>query len=200
MMALATEPRPALAPPAPGADDAMRAETALILDAVAGNSRAFGELVRLHHRRVYNYLCQMTRHHQDAEDLTQHTFIKAHQHLARFDRSRPLINWLLTIARNSALNHFRDVKKWDELPAESAASGPSPARQAEQRESAENLWARARALLSPREFEVMWLRFAEEMSVRETAQTTGLTETHVKVMVFRARQALLAKEKGAKPA
>lgn len=169
-------------------------ETALLARAAAGDSRAFNDLVHTHHRRVYNYLCQMTRHHQDAEDLTQQTFIKAHQHLARFDCSRPLINWLLTIARNSALNHFRDVKKWDELPAESAAPDASPARQAERREQTENLWARARAILSPREYEVLWLRFAEEMSVRETAETTGLTETHVKVLVFRARAALMARK------
>jgi RNA polymerase sigma-70 factor (ECF subfamily) len=195
-MALATEPRVVTAAPPSGTDDATRDEAALIREAASGDSRAFGEIVRTHHRRVYNYLCHMTRHHQDAEDLTQQTFVKAFHHIARFDQSRPLINWLLTIARNSALNHFRDVKKWDELPADPAASGPSPARQAEQRESAANLWERARALLSPREFEVMWLRFGEEMSVRETAQTTGLTETHVKVMVFRARAALL---KGVKP-
>ncbi|MBI5766661.1 MAG: sigma-70 family RNA polymerase sigma factor [Verrucomicrobia bacterium] len=169
-------------------------ETALIRDAAAGDSHAFGQIVRLHHARVFNYLRQMTRHHQDAEDLTQQTFIKAHRHLASFDRARPILNWLLTIARNSALNHFRDTKKWDELPADSAATGPSPARVVERREQEENLWARARALLGPREYEVLWLRFAEEMSVRETAAVVGLTESHVKVIIFRARQALLARK------
>ncbi len=189
MMTLAPEPR--AAGPLAGPNDTGCDEATLIREAAAGDNRAFGQLIHTHHRRVFNYLSQMTRHHQDAEDLTQQTFIKAFHHLARFDHQRPLINWLLTIARNSALNHFRDVKKWDELPADAATHDPSPARQAEQKEQAENLWARARALLSPREFEVLWLRFAEEMSTRETAQVVGLTETHVKVMVFRARQALL---------
>ena len=189
MMTLASEPRADGSLPDPmaaGCDEA-----ALIREAAAGNSRSFGEIVRTHHRRVFNFLYQMTRHQQDAEDLTQQTFIKAFHHLARFDQQRPLINWLLTIARNSALNHFRDVKKWEELPCETAGAEPTPARHAEQKEQAENLWARARALLAPREFEVLWLRFAEEMSTRETAQTVGLTETHVKVLVFRARQTLL---------
>jgi len=189
MMTLASEPR--ADGPAAGPDGVSCEETALIRDAAGGNTRAFGELVHSHHRRVFNFLSQMTRHHQDAEDLTQQTFIKAFHHLARFDQRRPLINWLLTIARNTALNHFRDVKKWDELPADATGAEPSPAREAEQKEQAENLWARARELLSPREFEVLWLRFAEEMSTRETAQVVGLTETHVKVMVFRARQTLL---------
>jgi RNA polymerase sigma-70 factor (ECF subfamily) len=190
MMALAPETRAATGSPAdPGG--AACDDPALIRAAAAGDQRALGELVHLHHRRVYNFLSQMTRHHHDAEDLTQQTFLKAFHHLARFDQRRPLINWLLTIARNTALNHFRDVKKWDEMPADAAGSEPTPARQAEQKEQTENLWARARELLSPREFEVLWLRFAEEMSTRETAQVVGLTETHVKVMVFRARQTLL---------
>jgi RNA polymerase sigma-70 factor, ECF subfamily len=194
MMTLAPAPR--AAGPLPGPNDAGCDEAGLIRETVAGNARAFDGLVRAHHRRVFNFLCQMTRHQQDAEDLTQQTFIKAYYHLARFDQQRPLINWLLTIARNTALNHFRDVKKWDELPFDAAGSEPSPARHAEQKEQTANLWERARALLSQREFEVLWLRFAEEMSTRETARVVGLTETHVKVLVFRARQALL---KGVNP-
>jgi len=194
MMTFASEPRADR--PAPGPAEPCREEAALIRDAAGGDTRAFGELVHTHHRRVFNFLHQMTRQHQDAEDLTQQTFVKAYHHLARFDQQRPLINWLLTIARNSALNHFRDVKKWEEMPLDAASSEPTPARQAERKEQAENLWARARALLSAHEFEVLWLRFAEELSTRETARVVGLTETHVKVLVFRARQALL---KGAKP-
>jgi len=194
MMTLASEPR--VAGPLPGPNDAGCEEATLIRDAAAGDTRAFDEIVRVHHRRVFNFLHQMTRHRQDAEDLTQQTFIKAFHHLARFDQQRPLINWLLTIARNAALNHFRDVKKWEEMPFDPAGTEPTPARHAEQKEQAENLWTRARELLAPREFEVLWLRFAEELSTRETARIVGLTETHVKVLVFRARQALL---KGVKP-
>ena len=192
MMALAPEPR--AAEPLPGPNDPCCDEAELIRTTVAGDTRAFETLVHAHHRRVYNFLAQMTRHHHDAEDLTQQTFIKAFHHLGRFDRQRPLINWLLTIARNSALNHFRDVKKWEEMPFEPAGHEPTPARSAEQKEQTENLWARARALLSSREFEVLWLRFAEEMSTRDTARIVGLTETHVKVLVFRARAALMAKK------
>jgi RNA polymerase sigma factor (sigma-70 family) len=65
----------------------------------------------------------MTRHHQDAEDLTQQTFLKAHNYLPRFDPQRPFITWVLTIARNTALNHFRDTKKWEEIPEDTASGG-----------------------------------------------------------------------------
>jgi RNA polymerase sigma-70 factor, ECF subfamily len=166
-------------------------EAALVRDAAAGNTRAFEALVGQHSRRVFNFLYQMTRHRQDAEDLTQRTFIKAYHNLARFDPQRPWINWLLTIARRTALNHFRDTKRWEEIPESSESAEPSPARKAETNDRSENIWSHAREVLSPREFEVIWLRFAEELSTEETAQATGLTVSNVKVIVFRARQQLL---------
>jgi RNA polymerase sigma-70 factor, ECF subfamily len=171
-------------------------EAMLVREAAAGSARAFEALVSQHSRRVFNFLYQMTRHRQDAEDLTQRTFIKAYQNLTRFDPQRPWINWLLTIARRTALNHFRDTKRWEEIPEGSESAEPSPARQAETQDHSENVWACAREVLSQREFEVIWLRFAEELSTEETAQATGLTVSNVKVIVFRARQQLL---KGANP-
>lgn len=111
--------------------------------------------------------------------------------LGRIDPEQPLINWLFTIARRTALNHFRDTRRWEEIPEDSAVAGDSPARQAEEREGAANIWTRARAVLSQREFEVLWLRFGEELSTEETARAAGLTAANVKVIVFRARQQLL---------
>ena len=182
-----------IAPACPPATDA--AEQAELRDSSAGDGRAFEEMVNRHGRRVFNFLHQLTRHRQDAEDLTQRTFIKAYQGLGRFDPERPLINWLFTIARRSAMNHFRDTKRWEEIPEDSESSEACPARQAEG-EGTENIWARARRLLSQREFEVLWLRFGEELSTEETARAAGLTVPNVKVIVFRARQQLL---KGDKP-
>ena len=169
-------------------------EAGLVRETVAGDSGAFDQLVRVHHRRVFNFILQLTRQRQDAEDLTQQTFVKAFTYLARFDGRRPLINWLLTIARHNTLNHFRAAKRWEEVPESLAGTEPSPARVAENRDRRDALWARARALLSRREFEVLWLRFAEDLSVKETAKVVGLTQIHVKVLVFRARRALIKEE------
>lgn len=171
-------------------DESPADEAGLVRDALGADPRAFEEIVRLHSRRVFNFLYHLTRHRQDAEDLTQQTFIKAFRALPRFDPARPLINWLLTIGRRTALNHFRAAKKWESLPDGMAAVGPSPAGEMEAADETRGIWARARRELSQREFEVMWLRFAEELSTEETARVAGLTETHVKVLVFRARQKL----------
>ena len=191
----------ALSPPAPRADeplpdsiDAARHDAETIRAAQAGDSRAFERIVQGNHTRVFSFLLQMTRHRADAEDLTQQTFVKAYHHLDRVDAERPIIPWLLTIARNNALNHFRSKKKWEHMPVELEAHEPTPARQAELQESADNIWSRARRVLSPREFEVLWLRFAEELSTSEAARVMGLTQIHLKVLVHRARQKLLKGE------
>lgn len=173
------------------ADLAADAEAELVRGTLTGDSRAFEKIVQRHTQRVFNFLYQMTRQRQDAEDLAQQTFIKAYHNLHRFDVSRPLINWLLTIARRSALNHFRSAKRWDEIPNDAASAEPSPDHSVEAQDATETLWAQARRLLSQREFEILWLRFAEELSTEDTARVAGLTQTHVKVIVFRARRQLL---------
>jgi len=178
----ASLPEPAAASPA---------EAELIRATVAGNTQAFDSIVELYGRRVFNYIHQMTRQAQDAEDLAQQTFIKAYASLHRFDTSRPFIGWLLTIARRTSLNHFRAARRWEPVSEEVPAAEPSPARQAEERDRIEDLWAHARRVLSPREFEILWLRFSENLSVAETARVLGLTQTHVKILVFRSRKRLL---------
>ncbi len=169
-------------------------ESAELRAAIAGDDGAREAVVGRHHRRVYGYLYQMTRQREDAEDLTQQTFIKALRHLDRVDPERPVINWLLTIARRTALNHFRDGPRWAELPEDTASEAASPARTAEARDGVQNLWERARRILSPREFEVLWLRFAEEQSTADIARVMSLTQIHVKVIVHRARHRLLEGE------
>ena len=123
--------------------------------------------------------------------VTQKTFIKAFRSLHRFDTGRPLINWLLTIARHTALNHFRAARPWVAIPEEAASAQPTPAHQVEERDEIENVWGRARAVLSAREYDVLWLRFGENLSTEETARAANLTVTNVKVIVFRARRRLL---------
>lgn len=172
-------------------------EIEIVRKAAAGNAPAFEALVRTHTRRIFNLIYQMTRHRQDSEDLCQQTFIKAFHNLHRVDPTRPVVYWLLTIARRTTLNHFRGAKKWSELPPETPSSDASPAHQVEHGDRVETLWNRARRLLPERDFQVLWLRLGEDMSIEETAAATGLTESHIKVIVHRARQVLMKGEQHA---
>ena len=175
-----------LAPP-----NTASADAPLIADCLQGNMRAFDEIVRQHTPRVFNYVLHMTRHRQDAEDIAQQTFIKAYTHLSSFDPTRSFIAWLLTIARRTALNHFRSAKNFEPVAEETASSDVTPDRHLEKRDQLDTLWAQARRSLSEREFEVLWLRYAEDMSLEETARIVGLNQTHTKIIAFRARQRLI---------
>jgi len=167
-------------------------EAELVQAAVAGNGQAARELVRLFHRPIFRFVCRMTGQAQDAEDITQETFVKAFRSLDRVDTSRPLINWLFTIARRTALNHFRSKKEWVELPPEAASESPGPRQEVERREVVDGVWAKARRVLSAAEFQVLWLRFGENLSTAEAAKAAGRSTTSIKTLVYRARQRLLA--------
>lgn len=169
-------------------------ESSFVRCALDGDTEAFGTLVRMHTPRVFRFLHQFVGNRHDAEDLTQQTFLRAYGSLSRFDPDRPMINWLLTIARRCALNHFRAARPWETLSeddgrvADGLAVPPDAA--AEARDRTSNLWSLARERLARREFEALWLRFGEDLSVAETARVMGITATYVKVLVFRAKRAI----------
>ncbi|HEY3757768.1 MAG TPA: sigma-70 family RNA polymerase sigma factor [Opitutaceae bacterium] len=179
-----------------GTDAAGSDESELVRLARGGDLEAFDRLVRTLSPRVFRFLLQFVRNRHDAEDLTQTTFLRAHAHLDRFDPTRPMINWLLTIARRCALNHFRAARPWRSLSfadgeqAVADEQAASPDRAAENRDNSSHLWDRARERLSERGFEALWLRFGEDLSVSETARVMGLSPAHVKILVFRAKHAL----------
>lgn len=186
-----TLPSQAAADQTQGSSDAVREDAVLIEACLDGKLQAFDQLVRRHTPRVFNYLLHLTRHRQDAEDVTQQTFIKAYQHLASFDRSHPFIAWLLTIARRTALNHFRSAKQFEPVAETLPSAERGPDREVEKRDQLDALWTQAREALSEREYEVLWLRYAEDMPIEETARIMGLNTTHTKIIAFRARQRLI---------
>ena len=75
-----------------------------------GDKTAFGELVRRHQKRIFRLATHMLRDGAAAEDVTQETFVRAYQALARFDgRSEPY-TWFYRIAINLSLNRIRSRK------------------------------------------------------------------------------------------
>ena len=174
-------------------------EARLVRRAIAGEASAFDSLIGLHGKRVYRFLYRLTRHSQDAEDLTQVTFIKAYAHLASLDPERPMIHLLFTIARREAVSHFRRVRRWESLPEEAVATQKTPLSEAEASNEREGLWEAARRHLSAREFEALWLRFAEDLSTLETARVMGISQAFVKIVVFRAKGKLRKQMGGRRP-
>ncbi len=75
-----------------------------------GDSVAFGQLVRRHQQRIFRLALHMLHDRAAAEDVTQETFIRAHQALARFDGRSEAYTWFYRIAVNLSLNAIRSRK------------------------------------------------------------------------------------------
>jgi RNA polymerase sigma-70 factor, ECF subfamily len=82
----------------------------LVEQTKAGDSLAFGTLVRRHQRRIFRLAFHMVRSGAEAEDVMQETFVRAYQAIDRFDgRSEPF-TWLYRITVNLSLNVLRSRK------------------------------------------------------------------------------------------
>lgn len=77
---------------------------------------AFNQLVRKYQQKVYWHIRKMVIDHEDADDLTQETFIKVWKHLENFRQDAQLYTWLYRIATNECLNFLKSKKRKFFLP------------------------------------------------------------------------------------
>ena len=164
----------------------------LVRAAQDGNSVAFEDLVTRYEKRMFHFFRYRTRNDADAQDLTQQLFVKVYRGLFRFNPDRKLSPWLFTIATRCAVSHYRSRAAENALPVtnEEPIDTRTPDTILGGQEAAQNLWDWARSQLSPEQFNVLWLRIQEDMSIKEVARVTRHTATNVKVMLHRARRRL----------
>jgi RNA polymerase sigma-70 factor (ECF subfamily) len=159
------------------------ADADLAARARAGSVDAFGGLVGIHHGAVFGFLLALTRHRQDAEDLTQETFLRAWKKFHHYDPAQPLLPWLLALGRRlsiAALRRRRPAPAGCEPP-----DAPVPDRSLW-------LWETARATLPPDSYTALWLHYREELPLKDVATILGKREGAVTVVLPRARKSLAA--------
>ncbi len=152
---------------------------------------AFDALVR-HFSQPMLTFCR-SRNPRAAEDLAQEVFVTAFRRLRRYDPARPFGPWLFAVARRVAIDvsRRRAACQLDEL-IEEVADTCSPAEEAAAADTESALWSVARQRLTSSQLQALELRAGAGLSVAETAAALGLTQTHVKVLLFRARRILVA--------
>lgn len=91
--------------------NAMVADTALVQRAQADDRAAFNEIVLRYKSKVYNFIHRMIPSMQDAEDLTQETFVRAYLSIRSFQSRASLNTWLFRIATNLCIDYSRKNKK-----------------------------------------------------------------------------------------
>ena len=150
-----------------------------------GSRSLFEELVSRYSMRLFYFLRHRTETDQDIEDLVQETFLKAFKSIDRFDPERKFSTWLYTIASREAISRHRSNKKMKSIPA-GTSSIPDPEDIVIQKEESQNIWALA-STLPEKEYEAIWLRYAEEMPIKDIARVTKKSPITVRVLLYRAR-------------
>ena len=91
------------------------ADAELVAQAQGGSLEAFEELVRRHTQLVYRTLMAMLGNPADAQDAMQDTLLSAFKHISGFQGRSKFSTWLVSIARNTALQHLRGRKNVESL-------------------------------------------------------------------------------------
>ena len=179
--------------------------TQIVRHCMDGDSGAWAELVRSHHRRVYGLCYRFTGNPADAEDLTQDVFLKVYSNLASFDLGRGSLQvWITTMTRNLLVDNFRRTKNlratgsldqgWDNTeelkPVDRLTSnGPSPHESAAKKELAKMV-QEALAKVSMELREAVILRDLQDMDYKEIALVLEIPEGTVKSRISRGRAEL----------
>lgn len=142
--------------------------------------------------KVLNFFRYRLDDEADAEDLTARTFEKAWRARHRYRRDLAgFSTWLLSIARNVAVDHLRARKRYE--PLDAAADVASPAGTPEQhavRQSDAQRLAALLATLDPRQRELIAMKYGADMTNRAIARATGLSESNVGTILHRAVESL----------
>ena len=167
-----------------------KSEAEIVARVLKGDRQAYALLVDEYKSPIYNLAYRMTGNLEDADDLTQETFIRAYQYLWRYDTSKKFFTWLYTLALNLIRNHFKKNKynkSSEELSANLLADkNPSP--ETELIETQEisvyllRLEDESRALLI--------MKFHQGLTFEEIAQITGKSISAVKMRIYRGLEKL----------
>ena len=137
---------------------------------------AFNQLVRTYQQRVYWHVRKMVVDHQDADDLTQDTFVKVWKHLENFRRDASLYTWIYRIATNECLNFLGAKRRrfflplndvTAELTAKVAADPGLAGDEVEQK------LQKAILRLPDKQRLVFNLKYYDEMTYEQMAEVTG---------------------------
>jgi len=185
--------------PTPGLDPRAKErahDERLVARAIEGDQAAFEEIYERHRHAVYKVALGMLRNPEDALDVVQETFVKAHKSLARFERRASIGTWLCQIGLHQAidLQRRRKVRKADALEeGRVAESGqPAPATLAEGSELQAAL-TKALAELSDKHRQVFVLYTVKGLSYKEIAEVVGISVGTVMSRLFYARKNLQGK-------
>ena len=167
----------------------------LIKDICAGQTQLYAILVKRYEGLIFTLCMRMMKNREDAEEVAQDVFVKAYQALSGFKGDAKFSSWLYRIAYNRSLDMLARKKRQpsfentEELAnsnfenIENALDNMEHAKQ-------QSFIKEAINQLESEDAFIVTVYYYEEQSVAEIAQITGLTESNIKIKLFRSRKKL----------
>jgi len=168
----------------------MEFDRELIVRAQKGDASAQEAIVRQFSSMVFRLISRFFRSREDVEDLAQDVFLKL---FARIDQVRSDENFAGWLARVTVNTCYDELRKTRRRKTAMETYGPKPFTEPSVAPPEPDGYGKARIALQsldPKLRIPLILKEVEEMSVEEIARTMGLTQTNVKVRLFRARKKL----------
>ncbi len=181
----------------------------LVSLAQQGDIDSWETLISRYEQKVYALSMRMLRQVEDAEDVTQQTFLKVMEHLQNFRGDSSFSTWILRIATHASLKVIRKRKGQPMISLDQSQEGggeegsiPHPEYIANWKDIPESiilsdelkmLLDQALSELVEKYRIVFLLRDVEGLSIKETAEAVGLSEANTKIRLLRARLQLREK-------
>jgi RNA polymerase sigma-70 factor (ECF subfamily) len=163
---------------------------------IAGKAIAFSYIVDYHKNKIFNLAFRICGNREDAEEVSQDSFLKAYRSIREFRMKSSFSTWLFRIVYNTAISKIRSRKErtisLSDYPSESFEfSGINEFDEDSDREHKKYIVNQALIKLTAEERAVISLYYYDDMTIDEIAEVTGSGKSNIKVKLFRARQKML---------
>jgi RNA polymerase sigma factor (sigma-70 family) len=163
---------------------------------LAGNVNAYSYIVDNHKNKAFNLALRICGNHEEAEEVAQDSFLKAYRSLNSFKLKSSFATWLYRIVYNTAISQIRIKKKGtlslEDFPADATDFiGNNPSEEEAEKEYRTALVNFALQKINEDERALISLFYYEELNIDEIAAVTGMSQSNIKVRLFRARQKML---------
>ncbi len=175
-------------------------EQELVRKAKEGDKVSLARLVDTYQEPIYNTALKMTKNREDAEDVLQETFVTMVEKLHQFRGDARLYTWLYRIAVNNVYKRTRTKQKHEamdindpdvqQIHGSNLSEWPETAQLLGEREWIRDVLADALNDLPEKYRTIFVLRDIQGLSIRETQEILGISESNVKVRLMRARNYL----------
>lgn len=154
----------------------------------------FNSIYEDYYKRVYNYIRYRVADHFDTDDLVSTVFEKVMLNYGGYKKDRsPLEGWIIGIARNVIADHYRAIKKQNNISLDSVADLISPEYQPEHRlllNETDLELVKALGVLNEKERDIVAIKFTTDLKNIEIASVIGTSESNVGTIVYRAMKKL----------